>query len=91
MTKQLREARKGARTVHGVTLQLMSPEEKRTLITKVVADCHERVIQSIACKRALHATETWLPVAHLKVNKSGATKDQYYAPKELDINLQHLP
>ena len=41
MTKRLREARKGARTVDGVTLQLMRPEEKRTLITKVVAECHK--------------------------------------------------
>ena len=40
--KWLQEAHKGARTVDGVTLHLMSPAEKRTLITKVVAECHER-------------------------------------------------
>ena len=91
MIKRLQEACKGARTVDGVTLQLMSPVKKTTLINKVVAECHKRVLQSIACKRAIHATETWLPVAHLKVNKSDATKDQCYVPKELSIKLQHLP
>ena len=91
MMKPLREARKGARTVVGVPLQLMSPAEKRTLITKVVAECHERVLQYIACKGAFHDTATWLPVAHLDFNESGATKDQYYAPEEFDIKLQHLP
>ena len=76
MMKRLQEARNGARTVDGVTLQLMSPAEKRTLIIKIVAECHERVLQSIACKRALHTTATWLLIAHLEVNESGATEDQ---------------
>ena len=44
-------------------------------MTKVVAECHKRVLQYIACKHAFHATATWLPVAHLEVNESGATKD----------------
>ena len=74
--KWLQEAHKGARTVDGVTLQLMSPTEESTLITKVVSECHKRVLQYIACKRAFHATAMWLPVAHLEVNESGATKDQ---------------
>ena len=63
MMKQLREdckACKGERTVDGVTLQLMSPADKRNLITKVVAECHKRVLQSISCKCTFHATETWL-------------------------------
>ena len=33
----------------------------------------------------------WLPVAHLEVNESSATKAQYYAPDELSVKLQHLP
>ena len=76
MMKRLWKALKGERMVYGVTLQLMSPAEKRTLIIKVLAECHKRVLQSIACKRALHVTATWLLVAHLEVNESGATKDQ---------------
>ena len=88
--KRLREACKGSRTVDGVTLQLMVPAEKRTLITKVVAECHNIVLQSIAYKCAFHATATWLSVTHLEVNKSGATKDQYYAPEEIGVKLQHL-
>ena len=91
MMKRLREARKGSRTVGGVTLQLMSSSEKRTLITKVLAECHKKFLQTIACKRAFHSTSTWLPVAHLEANKSVATKDQYYAPEELGVKLQHLP
>ena len=74
--KRLREARKGASTVDVVTLQLMSLEKKRTLITKVVAEFHGRVLQSIACKCVFHAIATWLPVAHLEFNESGATKYQ---------------
>ena len=89
--KRLQETRKGARKVYGDTLQLMSLAEKRNLITKVIDECHERVLQSIACKRAFHATSMWLLVAHLEVNESGATKDQYYAPKELGVNIKHLP
>ena len=91
MMKWLQEARKGTRKVDGITLQLMSPPEKRNFIAKVVAECHERLLQSIACKRAFYATSTWLPFAHLKVNESSATKDQYYAPKDIDVKLQHLP
>ena len=30
-------------------------------------------------------------VAHLEVKKSSATKDQYYAPDELGVELHHLP
>ena len=87
MMKWLRESRKGARTVDCITLHIISPAEKRILINKVVAQCHERVLQYISCKRAFHSTATWLPVAHLEVNKSGATKDQYYAPEELGVKL----
>ena len=75
MMKRLWKALKGERTMDGVTLQLMSPAEKRTLIIKVLAECHERVLQSIACKSALHPTATWLLVAHLEVDESGATKE----------------
>ena len=49
------------------------------------------MLQPIACKRAFHATATWLPVAHLEVNESGDTKDQYYAPEDLGVKLQHVP
>ena len=90
MMKCLRESRKGARTVDCITLQIISPAEKRILINKVVAQCHERVLQYIACKHALHATATWLLVAYLNVNKSGVTKDQYYTPEELNVKVQHL-
>ena len=89
--KRLWEALKGARTVDGVNLQLMIPAEKRTLIKKFVDECHERVLQSIECKRAFHTTSTWLPVTHLEVNESGATNDQDCVPKELNVKLQHLP
>ena len=89
--KRLREALKGESMVDGVTFHIINPAENNTFITKVLDECHKRVLQYIGCKRAFHATSTWLPVAHLEVNESGANKDQYYAPEELNVKLQHLP
>ena len=42
----------------------MKPLEKRVLITKIVADTHERLALSGAFERAFIATGTWLPVDH---------------------------
>ena len=40
----------------------MKPMDKRVLITKVVADTHERLARSGIFKKAFLGTGTWLPV-----------------------------
>ena len=47
------------------TLPSMSPKEKRTLITHVVSETHQKVCSSDRLKRAFIATGTWLPVAYI--------------------------
>ena len=42
----------------------MTPLEKGVLITRVVADTHERLARSGSFKRAFLTTGTWLPRDH---------------------------
>ena len=91
MMKRLKAARKRSRGADGVTIQTMTPAEKRIMVTKLVADKHEKMLRSGACLRAFHATATFIPVDHLERDKEGNTKDVDYTQVEREVKLQHLP
>ena len=49
------------RNSNGSSALTMPPLEKRVLITKTVADTHQRLAKSGAFRRSFIATGTWLP------------------------------
>ena len=48
----------------GESLPRIKPLQKRVLITKIVADTHERLARSGSFRRAFLATGTWLATDH---------------------------
>ena len=91
MMKRLREARKRKRGGEGLTLKVMTPAEKRIMITKIVANTHEKVLRSGGCEIGFHRTATLVPVAHLECDKEGVTPDESCTQIEKEVKLQHLP
>ena len=86
MAKRLREARAAAGGAEGIVVQRMTPKEKRILITKAVADEHEKLTTSTAYARAFIATATWMPVYHLMSGQPGPSN----VPEDSQVSLQHL-
>ena len=62
MMKRLSEARKAAGGAEGVTVKALTPCEKRIVITKAIADEHERFTKIMAYWHGFIATATWMPV-----------------------------
>ena len=52
------------RESEGSDIFRMKPLEKRVLMTKIVADTHERLARNGTFERAFVATGTWLPLDH---------------------------
>ena len=90
MLKRLREARAAAGGAEGVTPQPLLPSEKRILITKAVADCHEKLTKAKNYHRAFIATANWMPVPHLMRNDDGSFNGDANVPEDYEVSLQHL-
>lgn len=63
---------------NGGSIVQMTAQEKRVLITRAVADVHERLAKSGAFRRAFIATGTWLPpdeLSGLSVSLQGLNFD----------------
>ena len=71
LMRRLSEARDMAGKSDGVTIEPLTPREKRIITTRAVGNCHERLLKTEACKRAFVATGTWLPISHIVRNENG--------------------
>ena len=89
--RRLREAREAAGTAHGVTIKPMTPRERRILITRAVADEHERLSASGCYLRGFIATATWMPVWHLMDNDPMDRAPTANVSEDFEVALQHLP
>ena len=91
LMRRLRKAREEAGTSVGVKITPMAPREKRILITKSVAEEHEKLLKSGAYERAFIATATWLPISHLVRDSNGVCHGPATIAEESQVELQHLP
>ena len=73
----------------GVRPEPMTAAERRILITKSVANTHDRLWRTGMFTRAFIATGTWLPINHLVLDMT------YHGPQagksDVEVSLQGLP
>ena len=73
----------------GIRPKVMTAAERRILITKSVANTHDRLWKTGAFKRAFIATGTWLPIDHLVLDMSYAGAQT--GKTDAEVFLQGLP
>jgi len=88
--KRLYAARKSAGGADGITIEGLTPCEKRILITKALGDCHEKLTASGCYWRAFIATGTWMPIWHLLKDEDGIQIGPCNVPEDAQVSLQHL-
>jgi len=70
--------------------EMMTPSEKRIIITKAIGECHRQLTASGIYDRAFIATATWMPVWHLMKGTDGVFEGPSNIPEDTQVKLQHL-
>ena len=85
--ERLDTAREATNGNMSVTIEPLKPKEKRTLMTKIICDTHERLNDSQTHFRAFIATGKWMPISHMVTRPF--PRGNQNTPDEAEVSLQH--